>query len=225
MAEARYGGGSGGGSSLSFVSAVSGGGYGGSSGGGYGGGGVGSSAGGNAGGDGYGGEQSTFGLGGGSVMQLSMPSPDQVGPSYHQSGGSPVAAAVQTKRTVEVKPVRIPEDHAEPHVVDVEASVQPVHVIFRSSSNPIMVNQIHKPAEQGKVERTESEDEPHRVQHRVTRPIIQQVHEIIQPYRKVLQESKSHTWLELSKTFLLTLALAYSPSRGRGHPHRGGQVG
>lgn len=195
LVEARYGSSGGSGSPITFVSAGAGsgssaGGYGSSSGG-YGGGSSGSNALGNA-GDSYTSEQGTFGLGGGSVMHLSMPSPDQVGPSYHQSGGSPVSAAVQTKRTVEVKPVRVPEDHAEPHVVDVEASVQPVHVIFRSASNPIMVNQIHKPAEQGKVERTESEDEPHRVQHRVTRPIIQQVHEIIQPYRKVLQESKSH---------------------------------
>lgn len=144
--------------------------------------------GGGGGNDGYGAEQGTFSLGGGSLMRLAMPALEQSAPSYHQSG--PVSAAVQTKRTVEVKPVRVPEDHVEPHVVDVEASVQPVHVVFRSSSNPIMVNQIHKPADPNKVERTESEDEPHRVQHRVTRPIIQQVHEIIQPYRKVLQESK-----------------------------------
>ena len=35
---------------------------------------------------------------------------------------------------------------------------------------------------------TTSHEEPHRVIHEVIRPIIQEVHEIIQPYRRVVQQ-------------------------------------
>lgn len=84
----------------------------------------------------------------------------QSSPSYQSAG--PVNAAIQTKRTVEVKPVNIPHEPVEPHVVDVEATYQPVHVIFRSSSSPIMVQQIHTPAQPAQVESTQSEDQPHR---------------------------------------------------------------
>lgn len=84
----------------------------------------------------------------------------QSSPSYQSAG--PVSAAIQTKRTVEVKPVNIPHEPVEPHVVDVEATYQPVHVIFRSSSSPVMVQQIHTPAQPAQVESTQSEDQPHR---------------------------------------------------------------
>ncbi|KPM07526.1 DFP2-like protein 26 [Sarcoptes scabiei] len=104
------------------------------------------------------------------------------------TGGAQVSAAIQTKRTVEVKPIVLQSDPIEPHVVDVEASFQPVQVVFRSSSSPVMVQQIHTPAQPIQVEPTQSEDEPHRVQHQVMRPVIQEIREIIQPYRRVLQE-------------------------------------
>ena len=119
---------------------------------------------------------------------LRLPEFIQSGPSYQSAGGASVPAAIQTKRTVEVKPVNIPQESVEPHIVDVEATYQPVHVVFRSSSSPVMVQQIHTPAQPSSVEPTQSEDEPHRVQHQVLRPVIQEVREIIQPYRRVLQE-------------------------------------
>lgn len=117
-----------------------------------------------------------------------MPEYVQTGPSYQGAGGMNVPAAIQTRRTVEVKPISLQSDPVEPHVVDVEASYQPVHVVFRSSSSPVMIQQIHTPSQPMKVESTQSEDEPHRVQHQVMRPVIQEVREIIQPYRRVLQE-------------------------------------
>ena len=38
------------------------------------------------------------------------------------------------------------------------------------------------------LQETSSEDEPHRLVHTVTKPIIQEVHEVISPFRKVIQE-------------------------------------
>ncbi|OTF71983.1 DFP2-like protein [Euroglyphus maynei] len=123
-----------------------------------------------------------------SSSSLLMPDYLQTSPSYQQSGPAQVSAAVQTRRTVEIKPIMLESDPAEPHIVDVEASIQPVQVVFRSSSSPVMVQQIHTPAQPIHVEPTHSKDEPHRVQHQVMRPIIQEIHEIIQPYRRVVQE-------------------------------------
>jgi hypothetical protein len=40
----------------------------------------------------------------------------------------------------------------------------------------------------GQVERTQSEEEPHKVMHEVLRPVIQEVREVITPYRRVVQE-------------------------------------
>lgn len=75
-----------------------------------------------------------------------------------------------------------------PSIVDVQPSEQPVQVIFRTQSSPVMVQQIHTPSQAPMVEKTNSEDEPHRVLHEVVRPVIQQVREIIQPFRHVSQE-------------------------------------
>lgn len=140
--------------------------------------------------------QSSNGNGGGSSdggSQLDLSSLGQLaefvqsGPSYQSASGTSVPAAIQTRRTIEVKPVNIPQEHIEPHIVDVEATYQPVHVVFRSSSSPVMVQQIHTPAQQAQVDQQDTEDEPHVVRHRVLRPIVQEVREVIQPYRRVLQ--------------------------------------
>jgi hypothetical protein len=40
----------------------------------------------------------------------------------------------------------------------------------------------------GQVEKTRSEEEPHRVIHEVVRPVIQELREVIVPYRRVVQE-------------------------------------
>lgn len=73
------------------------------------------------------------------------------GLSYQSNG--PVSAAIQTRRSVEVRPVKTAQEAVEPHVVDVEATYQPVHVVFRSASSPVMVQQIHTPAQPSQVKR------------------------------------------------------------------------
>ncbi|XP_054159727.1 uncharacterized protein LOC128957938 [Oppia nitens] len=104
--------------------------------------------------------------------------------------GSPgrTTAAIQSRRTFEIRPIPVSQEPAVPQVIEVEPSEQPVQVIFRSVSSPVLVQQIHTPGTPGRVESTRSEDEPHRVLHEVLRPVIQEVREVIQPYRRVTQE-------------------------------------
>ena len=80
------------------------------------------------------------------------------------------------------------QEAAVPQVIDVEPSAQPVQVIFRTMSSPVMVEQVHTPGEPGQTEATQSEDEPHKVVHEIHRPVIQELREVIQPYRKITQE-------------------------------------
>lgn len=127
---------------------------------------------------------------------------------------------MQTSRSVEVRPVAVYNEPVQPHIIDVEASVQPVQVIFRSSSNPVLVQQIHTPSQLGKVEQTVSEDEPHRVQHQVTRPVIQEVREIIQPYRKVLQEIRPV--LEEVRTIVAKQSGGQAEGTGQGNGNNNG---
>ena len=100
----------------------------------------------------------------------------------------PLSAAIHTRRTYAVVPVALHQEPAVPQIIDVEPTYQPVKIIFRSLSSPVLVQQIHTPGEPGQSESTHSEDEPHRVIHEVLRPVIQEVREVIQPYRKVTQE-------------------------------------
>lgn len=84
--------------------------------------------------------------------------------------GEPVQAAIATKRTYEVRPVQIQSDQSPvPSVVDIQPSEQPVHVLFRTQSSPVLVQQVHTPAQPPEVEKTHSEDPAHRVVHNVYR--------------------------------------------------------
>lgn len=104
------------------------------------------------------------------------------------SGRERIQAAVQTKHTVEMKPVDIPFEDIEPQVIEVEGGALPLEIHFKSSSSRIRVHQTHQASGAGEVEQTSSEEEPHRLIHEVKKPIIQEVREIITPYRKVVQE-------------------------------------
>lgn len=148
------------------------GGYGGSSGGGYSsgkGGYSGSSSG------GYSGSSSSYGgssYGGGKVSQNT----------------GPVQAAVRSRHTIEYVDVDLPQDDIQPQIVDVDAGVLPLVLNFKSASSRIQVHQSHEGAEAGEIQETQSEDEPQLLRHEVTKPIIQEVREIITPYRRVVQE-------------------------------------
>lgn len=93
------------------------------------------------------------------------------GGGYGGSGGGsskgPYTAAVETSRTVEVKPVQSTNEQYEPHVVEVPGDDSPVIVHFKSQSSRVLIQQTHTPAVIGEPEHTTSEDEPQRVIHEV----------------------------------------------------------
>ena len=148
-------------------SAATGGGYGGSSGGGYGGGSSGSS------GRGFGGGAASYGTG---PTMTALPN------------NGPINAAVQSTHTVEIQTVPIPHNPVEPQLIEVDASSLPLTIHFKSASSNINVVQSHQPGQPGQMQQTQSEDEPHHLLHEVTKPIIQEVREVITPYRRVVQE-------------------------------------
>ncbi|CAG2105039.1 unnamed protein product, partial [Medioppia subpectinata] len=108
------------------------------------------------------------------------------GVSVGQAG--PINAAVQTiSRTVDYRPVPYSGEPAHVQDIDVPPQESPLRINFQSKSSPLAVTQQHIPAEPGQVQVTQSEDEPQTAIHNVNRPVIQQVNEVIQPYRSLTQ--------------------------------------
>lgn len=108
------------------------------------------------------------------------------GLSVHQAG--PVNAAVHTvSRTVDYRPVPYTGEPAVVQDIDVAPQESPLRINFQSKSSPLQVTQQHIPAEPGQVQVTQSEDEPQTAIHNVVRPVVQQVNEVVQPYRSLTQ--------------------------------------
>jgi len=107
---------------------------------------------------------------------------------YASQGYGGYDAAIQTKRTVELRPVATQQDYAQPQIINVDPDHVPVQVHFRTASSRVNVQQSHTPGAAPQVEHASFQDEPHRVVHEVVKPVIQEVREIIQPYRRVTQE-------------------------------------
>lgn len=64
-------------------------------------------------------------------------------PKYSPSG--PVEAAVHTKKTIEVIPVRFEEPKdGEPQVIEISPYEVPLSIVFKTQTNKINVNQEHK---------------------------------------------------------------------------------
>lgn len=111
------------------------------------------------------------------------------GGAAHDAGyagyGHVVPAAVLSHHNV--KYYNVPSHgYVKPTTIDVPPNYIPVNFIFRSASSLINVDQKHIGAK-GDYKESYSKDEPHVLKHTVTKPIIQEVHEIISPYRKVVQ--------------------------------------
>lgn len=96
--------------------------------------------------------------------------------SHHQG---PHSAAIQSVRSVEVKEVENQYENNEPQVIDIPPSALPIIINFRTSSSQIQIHQSHESAEPLPVQQTQSEDQPQYLKHSVTKPVIQEVHEII----------------------------------------------
>ena len=67
------------------------------------------------------------------------------GGGYGGSNYGPITAAVQTKRTVEVRPVASHSEPIQPQIIEVPAEELPVHVHFKSVSSRVLVQQTHIP--------------------------------------------------------------------------------
>lgn len=98
----------------------------------------GGSFGGGGSGGGYGGGLSSFGGGSGSVSYIG-------GGAANLGPQGPVQAAIETHRTVEVRPVNIPSEPAQPQVIEVGSEDLPVTVHFKSQSSRVFVQQTHIP--------------------------------------------------------------------------------
>ena len=100
----------------------------------------------------------------------------------------PIDAAVQTRRTIELRQVALNQDLAQPQVIEVPANYESVVIHFKTASSALNVRQSHIAAPVAPVEHTSFQDNAHRLIHEVVKPVIQEVREVIQPYRRVTQE-------------------------------------
>ncbi|KAF7495987.1 hypothetical protein SSS_00673 [Sarcoptes scabiei] len=100
-------------------------------------------------------------------------------------------ALVQTKHSFEYRPIRMErlEEAPEPKIIEVEARSLPLEIHFRSTASRIKMVQTHQKNNlQQSEDRIETNEEPQRLIHLVRKPIIQEVREIITPYRRIVQD-------------------------------------
>lgn len=109
--------------------------------------------------------------------------------AYVSQQASVVPAAVQSTRSIQYVDVPSTYEAAQPLTVDVGPNTQPINFRFRSQSSPLNLEATHEGA-QASYEETASQDEPHVRSHTVHRPVVQQLNEVITPYRKINQEIK-----------------------------------
>jgi hypothetical protein len=98
-----------------------------------------------------------------------------------------IPAAIKTRHTVEFKTVPTESEPIQPQIIEVDASILPLTIRFKSASSNLKVLQTHIGGG-GDTQETSSEDEPQKLVHVVTKPVYQEIREIITPYRKVIQE-------------------------------------
>ncbi|XP_075678911.1 uncharacterized protein LOC142645735 [Dermatophagoides pteronyssinus] len=114
------------------------------------------------------------------------------GPSNYGGGGSSnrqvITLPVHSRHTIEY--VDVPSTgNIQPINIEVPATRLGANFNFRSSSS-LKVSQSHQ-SSPGSYQQTSSMDEPIRLSHTVHRPIIQELRETIQPYRKVVDLNSS----------------------------------
>ncbi|KAJ6219675.1 hypothetical protein RDWZM_005487 [Blomia tropicalis] len=105
------------------------------------------------------------------------------GGGYHS-----IEAAIYSNHKVDVIPV-YSSRYSKPTYVDVPSGMTPVYINFQSQSSPVYVKQQHY-GMSGSYQKSHSYDEPHTLVHEVNKPIVQEVREVISPYRKVVQTIK-----------------------------------
>lgn len=98
------------------------------------------------------------------------------------------AAIQQLGRTVEYRPLAYQEAPIQAQVIEIEPSDNPVHLHFKTRSSTLSLSQSHSPAVPQQYETKKEVDEPQRLAIEVQRPAIQEVREIISPYRQLEQQ-------------------------------------
>jgi len=104
------------------------------------------------------------------------------------AGPKVISAAVQTRYSSESRPTPLQPSTSQPTIVEVDGGELPLEIVFKSTGSRIRVRQLHSGPGGGSFEETSSEDEPTRLLHTVRKPIVQEVREIITPFRRIVQE-------------------------------------
>lgn len=122
--------------------------------------------------------------------QSSLSGSSQLVQSTSVQNEVPVQVPVITSHDVQIVPVTVEVPPQRTQVVSVEPSGQSVHLVFKSASSPLSIQQQHVPSERTVYETTRTEEQPHVIRHEVFKPVVQELRETIQPYRHVTQEIK-----------------------------------
>ncbi|KAH9419985.1 hypothetical protein DERP_001818, partial [Dermatophagoides pteronyssinus] len=98
------------------------------------------------------------------------------------------AAVYRVPNTVEYKSMPTNYNKVQPQVVEVEPSETALHLHFKTGSSGILLTQSHEKSQSPEVQVEESKEDVARLIHKIEKPIIQEVHEVITPYRQITKE-------------------------------------
>lgn len=112
-------------------------------------------------------------------------------------GYGPGPLAVHTRQRVNYIPTPS-SGYAAPTPVGLDAQSPPISLNYRTFSAPISIQHVHVPG-QGSFRATASQDPPHVRVHSVTKPIVQELREIIVPQRQVRQQVLPVSALQFSE--------------------------
>ena len=105
--------------------------------------------------------------------------------------GQPIPAAVNSRYSVSVKKVDLPSPKLfSPGTIEVKGAIPSFVIKFNSASSKVNLFHQHQSEKVPQPKESFSEDAPQILRHEVSKPIIQEVHEIISPYRRIVQEIK-----------------------------------
>lgn len=135
----------------------------------------------------------------------------------HDDGGGDhsIDAAVNSKHSVETYAVQTEQDAAKTPVVDINSGPLSLKIRFNSHSSNIDAVQNHF-GSKGQVKKSSSIDHPDILIHSIKKPVIQEIKEIITPYRKRVLSLKPVQ--EKLETIIAT-------GHGDGHGYGGGGGG
>ena len=138
-----------------------------------------------------------------------------MGHGGHGGHGGAIPAAIKSRQSVEIRNVNDISEPIRPQLIEVGAQQLPLTIHFRSTSSNIKVLSSHQPG-YGDTQQTSSQDEAHKLFHEVNKPIIQEVREVITPYRRIVQEIRP------VQEDIQTIVAKSSSGRGGGGNHYGG---